>query len=59
MDDNFPFGDFVDKHFNAEKECEAFKAWGLENCAQVMLEDSVRWVCSNLVELCVLVFVYG
>ncbi|AES73054.1 hypothetical protein MTR_3g099160 [Medicago truncatula] len=26
-----------------QKECEAFKAWGLENCAQVMLEDSVRW----------------
>jgi len=38
VDDNFPFGDFVDKHFNAKKECEAFKAWGLENCAQVILK---------------------
>ncbi|RHN79298.1 hypothetical protein MtrunA17_Chr1g0175791 [Medicago truncatula] len=43
-DDNFPFGDFVDKQFIAEKDCEAFDVWGLEKCSQVMLEDSVRSV---------------
>jgi len=43
-DDNFPFGDFVDKQFIAEKDCQAFDVWGLEKCSQVMLKDSVRSV---------------
>ncbi|RHN79300.1 hypothetical protein MtrunA17_Chr1g0175821 [Medicago truncatula] len=43
-DDNFPFGDFVDKHFNMKTDYSAFEAWELENCAQVMLENSVQSV---------------
>jgi len=41
-DGNFAFGDFVDKQFITEKDCEAFDVWGLEKCSQIMLAGSVR-----------------
>ncbi|PNX76593.1 hypothetical protein L195_g032546 [Trifolium pratense] len=43
-DNNFPFGDFIDKHFITEEDRKAFENWGIEECFHVLKATPVQEV---------------
>jgi hypothetical protein len=43
-DNNFPFGDFIDKHFITEEDRKAFEDWGVEECFHVLKATPVQAV---------------